>query len=122
MDQAEYRGRETGARFDVNGGGGVPPGLPVGGGLQSQKQQQQEPAKAGDGTRVSQKQEEFSQVVEKPKPVIMAAGKRIPMIKFPNRRAGETQGTKAGSMSLFAFLTFSLAIEIGPNYCLCEYW
>jgi len=66
----------------------------IGGSRQPAKPQQQ----AGDGKRESQRKQGFAKVVEKRElqRVIMAAAakvaKRVPLIKFPNRRAGETQG------------------------------
>ncbi|KAG0581194.1 hypothetical protein KC19_4G231300 [Ceratodon purpureus] len=66
-------------------GGGTHPESPV------IAKQQHKARPAGDGNRDSQKQEQIQQK----KPVTMAAGKRIPLIKFPNRRAGESQGSKA---------------------------
>lgn len=76
-------------KFGVEAG----PGLPV---VQFEKR----PAKAGDGNRdIPQQKQQVDKVVEKQqKPVTMAAGaaKRIPLIRFPSRKAGETQGAKAG--------------------------
>jgi hypothetical protein len=78
--------RKRAPKFGVKGGAGVPL-------IQFPNQQKRPSEKAGDGNQEPQKKEDFIKAVQ---PVTMAAGKRIPLIKFPNRRAGETQGSRAG--------------------------
>lgn len=96
-------------KFGVDGAGGAGlGGLPV---VQFEKKQHKGPAKAGDGSPdiSHQKKQQLAKVVEKQqKPVTMAAGaaKRIPLIRFPNRKAGETQDAKAGMSRFFLLLVF----------------
>ena len=66
----------------------------------SEQAQRERLRKAGDGVVARRQERSSAELRERQKPVIMASvtkvAKRIPLIKFPNRKAGDAHASKAG--------------------------